>query len=322
MPKVIAKSKRRSILAPYRESSTRNRDINRDNTSLSMAAPSENLDPASIRSNLSTNSTANTPNILTASREEVISLLQEIRSHQCTKDDLKSYSNAINTKFKEVDKQLETNTENIESMDNRLAALEIDAATARFETELGKQRLLRNNLSIVGVPRTSEECLETIATEIFRSLGCESAKTTIDSCYRINNNAECNIFIAKLKAYELKHHILAAKMDKRLSLKDIDRLCSSDQPIYINNHLTPFFGKLLADGRRAVKEKKIHSCWMSSNGPLLKLEVNGKQMNFYSAEHLATIIEDDQTSKVAVTKTSKRKRQDGAIAGKAPKSKK
>lgn len=325
MPKP-AKPKRRSILAPYKDPTPRNSDKNRD------CNPTTMPNPDKITSRPSPDADSHSPSsILTASKQEVLSLLHEIRSQQCTKDDLKQYSDAINSRFKEVDKQLvktkkqlEANTNNIDTMQCRLTAVEENAATARFENELAKQRLLRNNLSIAGVPRTADECLKTIASEIFNILGCESTESCIDSCYRINNNAECGIFIVKIKAYELKHRILTTKTDKNLSLNDIDPLCQSDQPIYINNHVTPFFGKLMAEGRRAVKEKKIHSCWMSSNGPLLKVVADGKQLLFHSSAHLESIISEGQKTMAAAPRTAKRKRHDapGSSTGNAPKSRK
>lgn len=40
--------------------------------------------------------------------------------------------------------------------------------------------------------------------------------------------------------------------------------------VFLNNHTTPYFGRLLFHGRKAVKDGAIHSCLINSNGFYIK----------------------------------------------------
>lgn len=92
--------------------------------------------------------------------------------------------------------------------------------------------------------------------------------------------------------YDTKQNILAKKTTKSIVVKDINSNISSnaDSIIYINNHVTPFFGKLLAEGRKATKAKQIHSCWMSSIGAQLKFSEDGKHHLYTTAEQISELI--------------------------------
>lgn len=58
----------------------------------------------------------------------------------------------------------------------------------------------------------------------------------------------------------------------------------------MNNHVTPFFGKLLAEGRRAVKDRKIHSVWLTRNGCTMRFEENGNELVYHSVKELDEMI--------------------------------
>lgn len=202
---------------------------------------------------------------------------------------------------------MEVNANGILELGARVRTLEETVELVRFQAELNKQKLLRCSLCIVGVPRTSDECLKSIAAVIFRHVGYGVAFENIDACYRINNRIDCDTFIVKLKDVHAKRLILRAKFGKRLSLitSDTGYPCTLNRPIYINNHVTPFFGRLIAAGRKAIKEKRIHSCWMSAQGPVMKLEVNDKQQHvYYSVEHLTSTIENRRSKTVVSTATT------------------
>ena len=56
--------------------------------------------------------------------------------------------------------------------------------------------------------------------------------------------------------------------------------------IYLNNHVTPFFGRLLAAGRQATKDEIIHSCWIGTSGCLIKVKENDKPLNVRSIDDI------------------------------------
>lgn len=59
--------------------------------------------------------------------------------------------------------------------------------------------------------------------------------------------------------------------------------------MFINNHVTPFFGKLLAEGRKAVKAKKLHSVWLNKDGCYLRFAKKGKEFSYRSTKELNSL---------------------------------
>lgn len=91
---------------------------------------------------------------------------------------------------------------------------------------------------------------------------------------------------------DLKSIALKAKMSKDLRLNDVVKSNpTNDNPlVFVKNHVTPFFGKLMAEERKALKEKKIHSVWLARHGCHLRLEENGKDFIYRSVTELNGII--------------------------------
>lgn len=87
----------------------------------------------------------------------------------------------------------------------------------------------------------------------------------------------------------MKHQILKLKSKKELRLKDIVSGSNSNgNPlVFINNHVTPFFGRLLAEGRRAVKDNRSHS-----DGCRVPLEENVPERIYRSTKELNALISE------------------------------
>lgn len=223
--------------------------------------------------------------------KELRSLLMSIQQTQCTKDDMKNFTDSVNSKLVNIETKVTSQDAKIESMNHRLEKCENQAASAHYQLELEKQRSLKNNVSIFGVCQKDGENLVQIVSSIFAKIGCPATEQQIANCYRLNGNGN-NIIVAKLCDYELKQNILKVKAKKPVTLGDVIN-CNPNEAgtvIYINNHCTPFFGKLLKEGRIAAKKGDIHSCWLNSYGCQLKLEENGKQHCYRSTEELSSLI--------------------------------
>lgn len=172
---------------------------------------------------------------------------------------------------------MESNASAINAMELRLSSIEHSLQHNTYEAELNKQNALSRNLNIMGVPVTDNENLTAITLKIFSLLGCELSRSDLTGCYRVNrSNSNRSIFIVKTSDFSIKQRILKAKMKKDLTLRDVLGTNSSlnSPTIFINNHVTPLFGKLLAAGRQAVKDKKIYSVWLSRNGCKFRLQAN------------------------------------------------
>lgn len=229
---------------------------------------------------------------------DIRTLILSIKKAQCTKHDMKLFTDSVNNKLVAIESKVTSQDNKIESMNKRLSKCESQAVSAQYQTELEKQRLLKNNVSIFGIGRSDGENLLQIAITVFNKIGCAVADNQIANCYRINGN-NVNIIIVKLTDYELKQKILKEKSKKAVTAGEIIN-CNSDAAgtiIYINNHVTPFFGKLLHEGRKAVKNGEMHSCWLNSFGCQMKMEENGKQHVYRSVDELKSLTSKKSTLK-------------------------
>lgn len=107
-------------------------------------------------------------------------------------------------------------------------------------------------------------------------------------CIKGNNN---HVIVVKLANFELKQQILVLESKHLLKLGDI--VADSNEPsalIYINNHTTPFFGKLLSEGRKAAKAGAIQRCWLNNHGCQLNFNENGKSFLYKTMDELRELI--------------------------------
>lgn len=224
-------------------------------------------------------------------------LMLSIKKTQCTKHDMKLFTDSVNSKLVEIKSKVSSQDVKIDSLNKRLDLCESQAASAQYHIQLDKQRSLKNNVSIFGIGSTEGENLLQIVVSVFNKIGCAVANELITNCYRIKGNSN-NIIVVTLADYDLKQKILKEKSKKAITVGEIIS-CTSDAAgtiIYINNHVTPFFGKLLHEGRKAVKNGDIHSSWLNSFGCQLKFEENGKQHGYRSVDELTKLIASKKKS--------------------------
>lgn len=243
--------------------------------------------PNANRLVMATSSSENSP----GADADLRTLILSLKKSQCTKNDMKLFTESINSKLVEIESKVSSHDTKIDSMNKRLDLCEKQAASAEYQIQLDKQRLLKNNVSIFGIGRTEGENLLQIVVSLLNKIGCAVAEKQIVNCYRIKGNSN-NIIVITLADYELKQKILKEKSKKPITVGEIISCTSNaaSTTIYINNHVTPFFGKLLHEGRKAVKNGDIHSCWLNSFGCQVKLQENGKQHGYRTVDELAELI--------------------------------
>ncbi len=247
---------------------------------------------------------------------EMMSLLKEIRDSQsslCTKDDLQVHSHAIAKRFNEMDRRVTSNTSTISTVASRLNMIESSLEHSKHDNELAKQNIISRNLSIMGIPPIDDEDLVSLSLKLFSLVGCDITRGDVFGSYRVkNSNASTNIIIVKLNDFSIKHRILKSKQNSNLKLKDVIQSTSSngDQSVYINNHVTPFFGRLLSEGRKLVKDDKIHSVWLSRDGCRLRFDAEGEERIYRSSKELHALISTrrDRSNDHKSVKQNKRSR--------------
>lgn len=186
---------------------------------------------------------------------------------------------------------------------NEYHMCKVNAAT--YDKELSKQQQLKNNISIVGIPkREDEDVMETIL-EFFNSLDVHITRNDISAAYRTTGRTSTCPIIVKFVDFKSKLTALEAKATKPKETHNNGDNDQQIQPIYINNHVTPFFARLLAAGRFAVKDKLIHSCWIATEGCMIKVKEGDSSKNIKSLAELEAI-----TGRNGLPKANKRSKPD------------
>lgn len=193
----------------------------------------------------------------------------------------------VSNEFGRIDKQVAVHTKVIASNAGEIGELrkkvngfESKSDSLAYTVELNKQQNLRNNITISGIPFTAGENLTNLALAVFMHIGAIVSADDISSSYRFKFG---DMFVIKFHKYDTKAAVMEAKSNTEILLADIvgataESTSSNEKKmVYINTHVIPFFGHLLSRGRRAVKEKQIHSCWMTNNGVVVKLTSESKE---------------------------------------------
>lgn len=224
--------------------------------------------------------------------DPVMKLLLDIQKKQFTKQDSKALKNSLDGKFAAIETELGSTNGRVDCIETRMRNLETKVESAQYERELQKQQLLKNNLSIFGCPKLENENIRATAVKILNAFGCDFNNNDFAAVYRLDGKSpKFSTIIVKMHDFGKKLMALNSKAKKPVKLNDIAATTSSqvNSQIYINNHVTPFFGRLLAAGRQATKDEIIHSCWIGASGCLIKMKEDSKPLNIRSMDEIAAI---------------------------------
>lgn len=217
-----------------------------------------------------------------------------------TNKKLESYISSTDKKLDDVNKTIAKNNTEISTLAKKVKSCEDLTVAVNFSYELQKQKNLKNNISISGVPITDEENLTNIIDAIFAFYKVEISKSELQSVYRVKGSR--NLIIVRFASFVSKEKLMLAKMEKVIKLSDILSSVSSssnidlNQVIYMNNHTTPFFGKLLHQGRLLVRDGKLAASWITSNGFYVKFEENGTPIEIKCSDQLKQLTSNKDTS--------------------------
>lgn len=234
--------------------------------------------------------------LLLSIKSDTAATMNEIRSTRTElKSDIRQLTSQTERKFKSIDDRLAKTNGDIKSLFARMSNIERGAPPASNNTELQKQILLRNNIAISGMPIEPNENLSDIVDWIFDGLGLPALKEGELVRARRIPNSKTKLIIASFRDFELKSAVMQRKVTKRISLSDLFELRAgeSNPPIFINNHLTPFYSNLSFHGRNAMANKQIHSFWISSRGFLVKLNEDSNPIVVETAQQFDDFLKEN-----------------------------
>lgn len=200
-----------------------------------------------------------------------------------TSNDIERVDRDVASQKKEID----SNTSDIGSLRAKFTNFETKSDSLSYSLELNKQHNIRNNITITGVPYTAAEDLLQLAIAVFKFIGANVTTADINSTYRFKYGSR---FVVKFANFDMKATVMKLKDNKTIPLSAVTGVNEhKEKPIYINTHLIPFFGHILSQGRRAVQQKLLHSCWMSGNGVIAKLKADADETIIHSVSELVQL---------------------------------
>jgi hypothetical protein len=184
---------------------------------------------------------------------------------------LDEFKTESNDNFRVLSGDIQEIKNNAIAMDSRLTACESNVDQLAYEVECMKQRQLKNNISISGVPFKDDENLLTIFGSVCKAINYMVPNDLIAGIYRTNGVGKQSI-IVNLANDAVKFGILAAKKKKKTTiLRELDLgYADSNTEIMVNQQLVPYFGNLLFKARQARQRGDIYQCWFSMKGVHIK----------------------------------------------------
>lgn len=198
---------------------------------------------------------------------DIMSILKGIKE---STDKTDMYMAHSDLQFTNIKSNIEEMTATIDNLNRRIAALEskpsiVPDRTKTTSDAITKQDALRKNICIFGIPFSANENLDEVIASIGSAVGFIINKNDVTNAHRAGTNNV--LIIATFTNFRKKLEFLSAKKSKR-SIRTSELGLTADvpdQPVYVNNHLTPYFSRIFNMGRKAVAEKVLAACWVSSN---------------------------------------------------------
>lgn len=180
--------------------------------------------------------------------------------------ELKSTCQGTNSRLDEFDMRIsdaECKISELEKMQVTINNMQSDLSKVKFELSSNDQRSRLNNVEIKGVPTRKDENLFSIIEAIGRKINYSCPKSLINYVSRVPifNSNEKLIIVSFLNRYVKEDFIAAARAVKSLSTSDIG-LQGSSQRVFVNDHLSAEYKKLLSKAKIIAKEKKYEFSWV------------------------------------------------------------
>lgn len=159
--------------------------------------------------------------------------------------------------------EVEAKASGLSNLQETVNNLQTDLARAKYELTSYEQRSRLNNVEIKGVPVRKDENLFSIIEIIGRKINYSCPKSQVNYVSRVPifNSNEKLIIVSFLNRYVKEDFIAAARAVKDLSTSHIG-FQGTSQRVYINDHLSVEYKKLLSRVKILAKEKCYEFVWV------------------------------------------------------------
>lgn len=240
------------------------------------------------------------------SNRELMAVLQSVKSDTkesrellgVVRKDLDTHVAKTEEKFNEIAECMEKTKSDIETLFSRVRKCEVGSTVSSYDVELQKQKSLKNNISIAGIPTYDGENLNEIFNSILQILEFRQTDVRTTSIYRVHDSRS-HLIVVRLESFESKLELLKARRSKKIKVSDIVRFSKNsssegEREVTLNNQLTPYFSNLMYHGRKVKESELIHSSWISNRGFVVKRNLNDKPTEIKNVDHLNEFTQSKQ----------------------------
>lgn len=202
--------------------------------------------------------------------------------------ELKEHKQETAEKFESVKSQFDEQKRLIGDLNRKITAIQTSTDDNNYEAELTKQRNIRNNVTVMGIPSTKNENPKLIVVKVFSAIDVTVSPSDVHSAYR-----KGNIIVVRLSDYDTKAAIIKNRTVNKILLSCIcpELKSKPNEQIFVNNHTTPYFGRILQCGRNAVRDKRIISMRLTNRGCLMKIATDDEEILVKSVAHFIEIMD-------------------------------
>ena len=150
----------------------------------------------------------------------------------------------------------------------------------------------RNNVEICGIPESVGENTETVVIKLSEKLGQNINNDDIDICHRVplpeksgKKQEKPSPIVVRFVRRKVRNELMASARARRIKANVINSQFSED-PIYVNEHLTPENKQLLGMSRTKKKQLKWAYCWVKDGKILMRKGDNSRIFRISKEEDL------------------------------------
>ncbi|CAH1643145.1 unnamed protein product [Spodoptera littoralis] len=193
-------------------------------------------------------------------------LVEDIRAIRDELAGLKISCERAGGRLDEFESRLTEVEEKVSKVDNlheTVNRLQTDLSSTKFLQSSNEQRSRLNNVEIKGVPVKKDENLFSIFEAIGKRINYNCPKSQVNYISRVPifNSNEKLIIVSFLNRYVKEDFVAAARANKDLSTSDIG-FQGSSQRVYVNDHLSIEYKKLLSKVKLTAKDKQYEYVWV------------------------------------------------------------
>jgi hypothetical protein len=154
----------------------------------------------------------------------------------------------------------------IENLSSENRVLKKSVAELQVRLDDLEQYGRRNTVEVHGLPEEEgENCIKKII-DVGTALNVKIDASNIDACHRLRRAADrtSSGIIVRFVNRSVADQLMDARRTKRLSTRHLG--LPTDQPIYVNQSLSPARRILFARTRAAFRENKLKAAWVDRSG--------------------------------------------------------